>query len=444
MQNPAPAERRAVITGIGLISPLGSTLDATRAALTQGCSAVVRTGPGMFEGAPFDFVAPVPQFDGEIEQFGPLEGTKKKAIKKGLKLMCRETQMAVAAAQHALADAGFAEGYPEPERAGVVLGSDYMLTLPIDYETAIAKIVDGEGIDFTRWGGEGLREMQPLWMLKYLPNMPASHIAIFNDLRGPNNSLTMRESSGLMALGEAMRTVLRGHADMIVAGATGSRVLPMQAVHARQTEEIVDGGEDPASASRPFDQGRRGAVPGEGAAMLVVESLEHARARGARVYAELLGFGSSQASGGPRGGRIDLAVANASRAALHDAALTAGQIGHVNAHGLSGRLSDRLEAAGICAVFAETDGAPPVIATKSNHGNLGAASGLVELIGSVLAFELGALPRVLNYDRPDPECPVRPVVTEGVSPGSVALKLSTTPQGQAAAICLGAPPTTAN
>jgi 3-oxoacyl-[acyl-carrier-protein] synthase II len=182
----------------------------------------------------------------------PLEGDRKKAIKKGLKVMCRETRMAVAAAQLALADARVAEKPLDPESSGVVLGSDYMLTMPEDYEAAMKKCADAGDFEFTRWGQDGLDQMTPLWMLKYLPNMPASHVAIYNDLRGPNNSLTMREAASNLAIGEAFRTIRRGHASAMVAGATGTRILPMQAIHALQTEQMAA-----AIRQEPHRHGRR-------------------------------------------------------------------------------------------------------------------------------------------------------------------------------------------
>ncbi len=147
--------------------------------------------------------------------------------------------------------------------------------------------------EYAKWGKEGLGDMAPLWMLKYLPNMPASHIAIYNDLRGPNNSLTMREAAGNLAIGEAFRTIQRGHANMMVAGATGTRILPMQAIHALQTEQMAAENCDPTKASRPFDKSRTGMVAGEGAGMVVLEELSSAKARGATIYAEVLGLGSA-------------------------------------------------------------------------------------------------------------------------------------------------------
>src|SRR3989304_3192978 len=170
--------------------------------------------------------------------------------------------------------------------------------------------------------------MAPLWMLKYLPNMPASHIAIYNDLRGPNNSLTMREASSNLAIGEAFRTIQRGHADAMVAGATGTRVLPMQAIHALQTEQMAAENCDPAQASRPFDKQRTGMVAGEGAGMVVLEEINAAKARGAGNYAEVVGWGSSNVADASLRGRCDAALAQAMRAALRDAHRSPADVGH--------------------------------------------------------------------------------------------------------------------
>ncbi len=271
---PPTARRRVVITGLGLVSPLGSTPADLWAALAAGRSGVSHISLLPPDRQPLKYAGEAKQFTGEIDNFGPLEGDRKKAIKKGLKVMCRETRMAVAAAQLALADAGIGDKPLDPESSGVVLGSDYMLTMPEDYEGGMKKCADAGDFDFTRWGNEGLDQMTPLWMLKYLPNMPASHIAIYNDLRGPNNSLTMREAASNLAIGEAFRTIRRGHANAMVAGATGTRILPMQAIHALQTEQMAAENCDPAKASRPFDKNRTGMVAGEGAGMIVLEEFE--------------------------------------------------------------------------------------------------------------------------------------------------------------------------
>lgn len=442
-----PAERRVVITGVGLVSPLGSSPAEYAAALAEGRSGVTAREDATVRPAAGGFAT---GFSGAIGDFGELEGPQKKAIRKGLKVMCRETQMAVAAAQHALADAGAADAF-DPERVGVVLGSDYMLTLPEDYVDAIKKCQSDADFDYDQWGGDGLGEMQPLWMLKYLPNMPASHIAIFNDLRGPNNSLTMREAGGLMAVGEAFRILARGDADRMVAGATGTRVLPMQAIHALQETDLpVTGDEptdaDPATLSRPFEAARTGMVCGEGAGMVVLETLDAAEARGAKVYGEVVGFGSSVvakpgADGASLVGDNRTAIANATRIALRDAELEPSQLGHVNANGVGAPAADRAEAAALRDTLGEAADDTPVIALKSYFGELGAGGGVVELIGSLLALDsegplAGALPRTLNHEQTDPECPIRVAAEPDVPTGDAFVTLNTTPQGQAAAVCV--------
>jgi 3-oxoacyl-[acyl-carrier-protein] synthase II len=427
-----------VITGLGVISPLGSTPAALWAALAAGESGVATVSLLPSDRQPLKYAAEARQFSGEVDDFGPLEKDRKKAIKKGLKVMCRETRMAVAAAQLALADAGFTDKPPNPEMTGVVLGSDYMLTMPDDYEAGMRKCADAGEFDFERWGGDGLDQMTPLWMLKYLPNMPASHVAIYNDLRGPNNSLTMREAASNLAIGEAFRTIQRGHADAMVAGATGTRILPMQAIHALQTEQMAAENCDPAKASRPFDKTRTGMVAGEGAGMVVLEEHSSAKARGATIYAEVLGLGSSNVADANLRGKCDAALAQAMRAALRDAGATPGDVGHVNAHGLSTVVRDADEARAIGEVFGAGAEKVPVAAPKSNFGNLGAGSGAVELIASVLALRAGRLPRVLNYEMPDPACRLAIARDDKTPAGRSFLNLSVTPQGQAAVLYVAA------
>lgn len=440
MSTPRPAaERRVVITGVGLVSPLGSSPAQFAAALAEGRSGVTSRPADL--GLPT--VGGFAPFTGAIDDFGDLDADRKKAIRKGLKVMCRETQMAVASAQHALADAG-GEGAFDPERVGVVLGSDYMLTVPEDYADAVAACAEGEEFDYARWGAEGLRQMTPLWMLKYLPNMPASHIAIYNDLRGPNNSLTLREASGLMAIGEAFRIVARGGADRMVAGATGTRVMPLQAVHALQGIDypvVQEAHGDPAAQSLPFDRRRRGMVCGEGAGMVVLESLDAAQARGARLYGEVVGFGSSMVADRRLRGRNEAALANALTAALRDGRMAPSDLGHVNADGVGAPEPDKAEAAALRAALGDAGAKTPVVALKSYFGGLGAGGGVVELVGSLAALDPagplgGALPRTLNYAEPDPECPLAVTAQPGVAAGRAFAKLSTTPQGQAAALCV--------
>ncbi|MEN6498215.1 MAG: beta-ketoacyl-[acyl-carrier-protein] synthase family protein [Thermoguttaceae bacterium] len=426
--------RRVVITGMGLISPVGNSKEALWDALANGRSGV---GPltAMPAGSlPMSIAAEARQFQGEIDNFGPLEKELKKSLRKGLKVMCRECQMGVAAAQLALQDSRLVSGQLDPQRIGISFGSDYMVTLPDDFTEAVRVCVDGQGFEFDRWAKQGMPKMSPLWLLKYLPNMPASHIAIYNDLRGPSNSITLREASANLAIAEACQIILRGRADVMLCGTTGTRLSPMKAVHAVQQEEVACGDGDPAQASRPFDLNRQGMVLGEGAGAVILEELETARARGATIYAEVVGGAGSSAIQRNLAACRDLAMKNVLAAVLSRYAGTVEDIGHLHAHGLSTRKGDLEEARAIHEVFGNRAKRLPVVAAKSCFGNLGAGSGMVELIASVLAFGQDRLFRVLNYETPDPACPVGVVTSDDVSPGQSFINLSVTPQGQASAM----------
>lgn len=433
------SSRRVVITGIGLVTPLGNTAQVVWERLTSGTSGVAPLQTVPTDYLPMSFAGEARDFSGVIDDFGPLEGEQKKAIRKGLKVMCRESQMGIAAAQCALADAGLRETDKfDPERAGVVFGSDYMLTRPDDFAVGIQRCIDESGdFDFTRWVSDGMPHVAPLWLLKYLPNMPASHVAIFNDLRGPNNSITLRESSSNVAVGEAFRTIVRSSADVMLAGATGTRIHPLKIVHSVTQEEVASNGVDPARASRPFDLNRGGMVLGEGAGAVVLEELQSALARDATIYAEVSGTASSSVANRNGVAQRETALRNAMVAALRQAGCRIEDVGHLHAHGLSTRSCDEDEAAAIRAVFGERAAKLPVTAAKSYFGNLGAGSGLVELITSVLALRNKRLFGVLNYETPDPKCDLA-VSHRGDEAGRSFLNTNVTPQGQASAVLIRA------
>ena len=433
------ATRRVVVTGLGVVSPLGNSAAAMRDALRAGRSGVAPLvalppieGRVVFGGECHDFT-------GEIDDFGLLEKDVKKSIRKALKVMCRESMMAVAAAQQCVADAGFATTPMDPDRSGVVFGSDYMLSPPDDLLDAMKACgVGGSGFDYPQWGTVGLKGMNPLWMLNYLPNMPGSHIAIFNDLRGPNNSLTMREASSLLAIREAAHTIQRGHADRMIAGATGTRIHSFKTLHALQTEQLADSSLPPEQACRPFDRRRTGTVVGEGAGAILLEEREAALARGAAIYGEIVSSGSAAVADDQLHGRAEVALAHAARSALAQAAaagLESDQIGHISAHALGTTQGDAAEARALHAVLGERSQTIPVLAPKSYFGNLGGGGGLVETIASLLALDEERLYPTLNYAEPDPECPLSvATVANKLPPGGAFLKLSVTPQGQAVAI----------
>src|SRR3954469_240957 len=276
--------RRVVITGVGVISPLGNSAEKLWAGLSSGVSGVRELTAIPAAAYPTHYGAEAHDFTGSIDDFGPLEKAMSRNIKKNLKVMCREMQLGIAAAQLALTDCGLSLGSANLDRVGCVYGSDYMLTLPQDFVSGVRSCLDERGqFDFSNWAEKGLPTVEPLWLLKSLPNLPASHIAIFNDLRGPNNSLTMREASSNLAITEAYCTIVRGHADAMLAGATGSKVHPARTIHVVTQEEVAVRDGDPARLSRPFDRHRAGAVLGEGAAALMLEELKYAQSRGAQI-----------------------------------------------------------------------------------------------------------------------------------------------------------------
>ena len=422
--------RRVVISGLGIISPVGDTLDELWQSLTTGKSGVQKLStPGL----PFDFGGEATTFDGKIDCFGELEKDQKKAIRKGLKVMCRECQMGVASAQKALADAGIKPGTFDSNKIGVSYGSDYMLSVPEEFNSPVERSLDEDGdFDFDRWPQNGMPQMSPLWLLKYLPNMPASHMAIYNDFRGPSNSITIREASSDMSIGEAFRIVSEGRADAMLTGATGTRLHPMKMIHVMQQCELAENPGDPAKASRPFDLNRTGMVAGEGAGAVVLESLESAQARGAKIYAEIIARASSMAAAPHLVSKGGQAIENVLRIILEDAGLEPSDIGHIQANGLGTRTSDADEAQAIAAVFGENG--VPVTTVKGHSGNLGAGSGAVELAAGILALQNGTLFPVLNYETPDPECPVQVPADTTTPAGENFIHLSVTPQGQAAAV----------
>lgn len=432
--NDSPS-RRVVITGLGLVSPLGNSKEALWDALVEG-----RSGIGPIESLPIDqlpiqHAAEARHFTGKIDDFGPLEKEQKRSIRKGLKVMCREIQMGVAAAQLAMHDADLKPGDYDSDRTGAIYGSDYILTDPQEFTEGIRRCMTPEReFDFNRWADDGMPQVTPLWLLKYLPNMPASHIAIYNDLRGPNNSITLREASSNLAIAEAYCTIARGSADIIVAGATGTRLHPLRTVHVALQEELAKGNGSPEKLSRPFDLDRRGMVIGEGSGAIVVEDYGTARKRGASILAEVIGFGSSAVMDRQGVGNLSKALENVMRQALAKAATSPDEVGHLHAHGLSTRKCDREEAAAIAAVFGDRRAPVPVTAAKSYLGNLGAGGGVVELIASVMALQNRSLPPILNYETPDPECPVSAVRSFDTPPGDSFLNVNVTPQGQASAV----------
>jgi 3-oxoacyl-[acyl-carrier-protein] synthase II len=430
------SRRRVVITGFGLISPLGNTPESFWDGLISSRSAVAPLQSLPATHLSFNAAAEARDFTGHIDDYGPLEKMQKRSIRKGIKVMSREIQLGVAAAQRALTSAGLAPGDYDVERTGVVYGSDYILTMPEEFNDGIrSSMQDGE-FQYDLWAENGLPKVTPLWLLKYLPNMPASHIAIYNDLRGPSNSITMREASSNLAIGEAARLIERGSADIMVAGATGTRVHPLRTLHVAMQEELAPHGDNPARLSRPFDLDRVGMVLGEGAGALILEDLPTAQARGATILAEILDYGSSTVMAKSGVGNLRHAVRNVLQQALRGSGLDRNAIGHVHAHGVATRRGDAEEAAGIHDAFQDRQRPVPVTTVKSHIGNPGAACGVLEAIASLMAMQHEQLFPVMNYETPDPACPVDVVHSTGIPAGNNFISVNVTPQGQSSSVVI--------
>jgi 3-oxoacyl-[acyl-carrier-protein] synthase II len=294
----------------------------------------------------------------------------------------------------------------------------------------------GRKFEYDRWGEQGMRVMEPLWLLKYLPNMPACHIGIAVDARGPSNSLTLDDASGNLAVGEASRIIQRDRADVMIAGTTGTKLHSVKTMHAALWKDLARGDGPPETWSRPFDARRTGQVVAEAACALILETPEHAERRGATVYGEVLGLGSSCATTPEGKADVKTAVVNAMRAALRDAGVRPEEVGHVNAHGVAIGEVDAAEAAAIREVFPQ---GVPVTSLKSALGNAGAGSGVMELAGSLLALRQGVIPKTLNYEQPDPACPIDVVAgSHRPTDNKLFINVNVTRAGQASALVVRA------
>jgi 3-oxoacyl-[acyl-carrier-protein] synthase II len=419
----ASSSRRVVVSGIGIISPIGLEKGAFWESLRTARS-------GVRQITSFDARALPCRIGGEIIGFDARNYVEKKE-RKSLKVMSRSIQLAVAAAQLAMDDCRLDKSQLDPTRFGVEFGAG-LIASELE-ELGMASQISGTGrigaVDLHKWGSQGLAYMPPLWMLKYLPNMLACHVSILHNAQGPNNTITENDVASLLALGEAARVLRRDQADFFLVGGADSKINPLSLVRHSLFLALSRRNDAPEQASRPFDRRRDGIVPGEGAGVLALEDGEYARRRGARVYAEIVGFGSAFDRG-----RTGAGLARAIHVALTEAGIGPEDIDHINAQGFSSREADVWEARGIQQVFGNCPRPVPVFAAKSYFGSLGAGSGITELVASLLALENGLLPPTLNYEEPDPDCPI-PVSSQ---PTPVThphvLKIGFTEMGQCAAV----------
>ncbi|MFH5804634.1 beta-ketoacyl-[acyl-carrier-protein] synthase family protein [Alienimonas sp. DA493] len=425
---------RIVVTGVGVVSPVGIGRTAFWNGLCNGLGGV-HAASGL-EDVRGDHFGVSGRLIAEVSDFDP--NTHLSDRRKHFKTMSRDVQLGVLAADLAAEDALLPAGAVNPERIGVVYGAGRIAPGPLALVEGAAACVGPDGaFDPNLWGELGLPSVPPLWLLRQLPNMPACHVSIALDARGPNNTLTCQDASAILALDEAARTIARGAADVMIAGASSSNTDAFDLAKMRSAGELSAQTNDPEHAVRPFDARRDGTVAGEGAAVFVLERYDHAVARGADIYCELLGTAS--ASGGRRSDQ-GTGIVNAMKTALHRGGIEkAAGIGHINAHGKSTRWDDLVESRAYHTLLGDDLAGVPVTALKSHFGHTDAGSGAIELAGSVLALRNRQLPMTLGFEMPDPLCGID-VVHEGPLSlkGTSGVSVNATKTGQAAAAVLQA------
>lgn len=373
--------RRVVVTGMGTLNPLGNDAATTWAAIRAGRSGV---GPITL----FDTSALATRIAGEVKDFDPVALFGRKEARR----MARLTQLALAAADQALTGAGLRDNPVARDRTGVIVGSGMGILDPIVEAT---ETLNTRGPD----------RISPFFVPMMLADTPAAVISITHGLTGPNLAVYTACATGNNAVGEAAALIRRGAADIMVAGGAEACIIPLAVAGFGAMGAISTRNDDAQRASRPFDAQRDGFIVSEGAALLVLEEREHAVARGATLWGELLGHGSSaDAYHITMPGEDGAGAAASMRAALDDASLSADNIDYINAHGTSTPLNDRAETAAIKRVFGERAYDLPVSSTKSMTGHLLGAAGALEAIICLLALREGLVPPTINYEHPDPDC----------------------------------------
>lgn len=411
---------RVVITGLGLVSPIGQDKESFLTSLLARKSGVRRIRT-------FDPSELYSKIGGEIEGFDPRNYLDKKDRKR-LNQMVRGFQYAVAASQLALNDAQIVRDKVDPAKFGVILGSG---TIPGDIgelgPAALASVeLEKRQVDLRRWGEKGLEVIPPMWMLNHIPNMVSSHVSIVQNAQGPCNTITQTNAGGLLALGEALRFLRAGRGNMYLIGGADMRINPVTMSRYFRFCKLSTRNDEPEKACRPFDKQRDGKVLGEGAGLLLMESLEHAQDRGAPIYAEITGFGSTFDAQ-----RDGAGVARALNFALQQAGITAADVDHVNANAVGDPQGDIWEAQGIASVFGDRT---PVIALKGYFGDIGPGAAVLELAGSLLGWQKGMLPATLNHEETEPRCPIRVSREEAPPRKEHLIKLACTELGQVAAV----------
>ena len=372
--------KRVVITGVGLITPLGTGKDKTWKRLLDGeC--------GIDKITAFDSTEYLVHIAGEVNDFNPEDYIEKKELKK----IGRFSQFAIAASIEALKDAKFEITPENADRVGVIIGSGIGGLEIIEQE--IGKLVE-----------KGPKKVSPFYIPAAISNMAAGNASIYLGAKGPNKSIVTACASGTNSIGDAFQTILLGKADVILAGGTEGTVTP-SGIAGFGNLKALSTNPDPKKASRPFTADRDGFVLGEGAGILVLEELEHAKKRGAKIYAEVVGYGETgdayhmtAPSDGGEG------AARAIKMALEQGNVKLEEVGYINAHGTSTPANDKNETKAIKAAFGDLAYKLAVSSTKGATGHLLGGAGGVEAGFLALAIDEGILPPTINQDNPDPEC----------------------------------------
>ena len=374
-------KRRVVVTGLGLITPLGIGVEKTWSALCAGKSGVRRI-------TKFDPSHHACQIAGEVTDFNPADFIEKKDIKK----MDTFIHFAVGASQMAVDDSGLKVTEENADRVGVYIGSGIGGLPAIE---AYHKVLLDKGPD----------RVSPFFIPMVIINLASGQVSMRIGARGPNSCAVTACATGNHCIGDAFRIIQHGEADAMVAGGTEAAITPLCVAGFASAKALSTRNDDPERASRPFDKERDGFVLGEGAGVLVLEELESARRRGARIYAEILGYGMTadahHITAPPEDGAgAALAMTNA----LRDAGISPGDVHYLNAHATSTPLGDKAETVAIKSAFGSAAHSLAVSSTKSMTGHLLGAAGVVEAIFSVLAIRDQVAPPTINLDNPDPEC----------------------------------------
>jgi 3-oxoacyl-[acyl-carrier-protein] synthase II len=388
--------RRVVVTGIGLINPLGNDVETVWSALREGKSGVGNTSVFDASHFPTRISAEVKDFD-----IGSFVDDPDVWEQRG-----RHTRFAAAAAKQAFDASGVGDAVGDPRRFGVYMGAGEGNQEFMSFAKMMAASLQDDGsLDIVQFTKSGLELLNPVFELEQEPNMPVGHIAAMFNAQGPNaNCLTACAASN-QAVGEATEIIRRGEADVMLSGGTHSMIHPFGVTGFNLLTALSTNNDDPTGASRPFDRLRDGFVLGEGSAMVVLEELEFAKARGAHIWGEIVGYGSTADAFRVTDIHPDgRGAIGCMRMAMHDAGLDPSRIDYVNAHGTSTTVNDKVETKACREVFGELADKTPISSTKSMMGHLIAAAGATELIVCLLAIRDNVLPPTINYENPDPLC----------------------------------------